>query len=175
MAIATISQIKTAVGVGVRPNLFRVSFAGGLVGTATSDLSFLCKSAGLPGSTVGLIEVPNIAGRRLKLTGDRTFADWTVTVVNDRDFTARKAIEAYQKQFVAFESSGGTVGTGTREDVALTTITVEQLDQAGSALRTYSLKNAFVTDISTIDLSYDTTDAVEEFTVTWVYDYYTVA
>ena len=175
MAIATISQIKAAVGVGVRPNLFRVSFAGGLVAKTTDDLSFLCKSAGLPGSTVGLIEVPNIAGRRLKLTGDRTFADWTVTVVNDRDFVARKAIEAYQKQFVAFEYSGTTVGTDTRDDVALTTVTVEQLDQAGSALRTYSLKNAFITDISTIDLSYDTTDAVEEFTVTWVYDYYTVA
>lgn len=175
MAIATISQIKEAIGVGVRPNLFRVSFASGLVGTTTSDLSFLCKSAGLPGSTVGLIEVPNIAGRRLKLSGDRTFADWTVTVVNDRDFTVRKAIEAYQKLFVDWGNAVGSVGTSTRNDVALTTITVEQLDQAGAALRTYSLKNAFVTDISTIDLSYDTTDAVEEFTVTWVYDYYTVA
>lgn len=174
MAIATISQIKDAIGVGVRPNLFRVSFAAGLVGTTTSDLSFLCKSAGLPGSTVGLIEVPNIAGRRLKLSGDRTFADWTVTVVNDRDFTVRKAVEAYQKLFVNWENAAGSVGTTTRNDVALTTITVEQLDQAGAALRTYSLKNAFVTDISTIDLSYDTTDAVEEFTVTWVYDYYTV-
>lgn len=175
MAIATISQIKAAVGVGVRPNLFRVSFAGGLVGTTTSDLSFLVKSAALPGSTVGLIEVPNIAGRRLKLTGDRTFADWTVTVVNDRDFTVRKQIEAYQKLFVNWEQSGGTVGTGTRNDVALTTATVEQLNQAGTAIRTYSLKNCFVTDISTIDLSYDTTDAIEEFTVTWVYDYYTVS
>lgn len=175
MAISTISQIKTAVGVGVRPNLFRVAFADGFVQNATSDLSFLVKSAALPGSSVGMIEVPHTAGRRLKLAGDRTFADWTVTVINDVNFSVRTALEAYQKQFVSADYTTATVGTATRNTNALTSITVEQLDQSGATLRTYTLKNAFITDISTIDLSYDTTDAIEEFTVTWVYDFFTVA
>jgi hypothetical protein len=56
----------------------------------------------------------------------------------------------------------------------LTTVTVQHLDQSGSPSRSYTLNNCFVSDISAIDLSYDSTDAISEFTVTWVYDYFTV-
>ena len=53
-------------------------------------------------------------------------------------------------------------------------VTVQHLDQSGAPVRTYTLNNCFVSDISAIDLSYDSTDAISEFTVTWVYDYFTV-
>lgn len=174
MAISTINNIKSAVGLGVRPNLFRVSFAGGLTASTTSDLSFLVKAAALPGSTVGLIEVPHVAGRRLKVAGDRTFADWTTTVINDSGFVVRKQLEAYQRRFVTTDYSTTLVGDRNTNGV-LSTATVEQLDNAGLTVRTYKMQNCFITDISTIDLSYDTTDAIEEFTVTWAFDYYTVA
>jgi len=174
MAISSINNIKNAVGLGVRPNLFRVSFAGGLTASNTSDLSFLVKAAALPGSTVGLIEVPHVAGRRLKIAGDRTFADWTTTVINDSGFVVRKQLEEYQKRFVTTDYSTTAIGDRNSAGV-LATATVEQLDGSGSVLRTYKMQNCFVTDISTIDLSYDTTDAIEEFTVTWAFDYYTVA
>jgi len=42
---------------------------------------------------------------------------------------------------------------------------VHQLDRDGSTLRSYKFKSIFPTNISTIDLSYETTDTVEEFTV----------
>jgi hypothetical protein len=174
MAISTINNIKNAIGLGVRPNLFRVSFAGGLTASTTSDLSFLVKAAALPGSTVGLIEVPHVAGRRLKIAGDRTFADWTTTVINDSGFVVRKQLEAYQRRFVGTDYSVSTVGDRNSNSV-LSTVTVEQLDGSGRTLRTYRLQNCFVLDLSTIDLSYDTTDAIEEFTVTWAYDFHTVA
>lgn len=174
MAISTINNIKNAIGLGVRPNLFRVSFAGGLTASTTSDLSFLVKAAALPGSTVGLIEVPHVAGRRLKIAGDRTFADWTTTVINDSGFVVRKQLEAYQKRFVGTDYSTSTIGDRNSNGV-LSTVTVEQLDGSGTTLRTYRLQNCFVLDLSTIDLSYDTTDAIEEFTATWAYDFYTVA
>jgi hypothetical protein len=174
MAISSINNIKNAVGLGVRPNLFRVSFAGGLTASNTSDLAFLVKAAALPGSTVGLIEVPHVAGRRLIIAGDRTFADWTTTVINDSGFVVRRQLEEYQKRFVTTDYSTTTIGDRNSAGV-LATVTVEQLDGTGAVLRSYKLQNCFVTDISTIDLSYDTTDAIEEFTVTWAFDFYTVA
>jgi hypothetical protein len=54
-----------------------------------------------------------------------------------------------------------------------TNVTIQHLRDDGSVSKTYLLKEAFPTDISQIDLSYDTTDAIEEFTVTFQYSYFT--
>lgn len=174
----SVNDLKTTMGLGVRPNLFRVTFATGFVGAKDSQASVLVKSAALPGDTVGMIEVPHMGGRRLKVAGDRTFADWTMTVLNDKDYTVRKALETYQNKFVNINYTATTVGTrmANGATAALTVITVEQLDTNGDkTLRTYKLNNCFVTEIAAIDLSYDSSDAIEEYTVTWSYDYFTVA
>lgn len=183
--IASISKLKQALDTGARANLFRItpSFGGGLLGNAdsadaTSRFSFLCKAAQLPGSTLGVIEVPFVAGRRLKLGGDRTFAEWTTTILNDRDQRIRAFLESIQEVFATTDYEQTIKGTadGSEDETdsgSLTTMTVEQLDQAGNAINTYILENCWPTDISTIDLSYDSTDVIEEFTVTWAYDYFT--
>lgn len=174
----SVNALRGAMGLGVRPNLFRVSFATGFVGAVGSQASVLVKAAALPGDTVGMIEVPHIGGRRLKVAGDRTFADWTMTVLNDKDYTVRTALETYQNSFVSTNYESTTVGTRTAQGAtaALTSVTVEQLDtDGGNAIRTYTLSNCFVTEIAAIDLSYDSSDAIEEYTVTWAYDYFTVA
>ena len=173
MALATISTIKSAIGAWVRPNIFRVTSSGGFSGAAGSQFSVLCKAAALPGSSIGTIEVPVAGGRRFKLAGDRTFAEWTTTVINDGGFNTRRNLEAYQKLFTASDYSSTVIGN---KATALSTLTVEQLDSSGTTvIRKYDLQNCFISDISTIDLSYDTTDSLEEFTVTWVYDYFTVS
>lgn len=174
----SVNDLRSAMGMGVRPNLFRVTFATGFVGAIDSRASVLVKAASLPSETIGVIEVPHMGGRRLKVAGDRTFADWSMTVLNDKDYTVRAALEAYQNNFVTTDY--GKTFVGNRQvygaQGALTTVTVEQLDVNGAAtLRTYSLQNCFVTEISSIDLSYDSSDAIEEYTVNWTYDYFTVA
>jgi hypothetical protein len=177
MAVNTLSQIKTAIGVGARPNLFRVSFAGGFAqGLDSTNFSILVKAAQLPGSTHGTIEVPTGGGRRYKIAGDRTFAEWTTTVLNDSNMNARRVIEAYQTNFVYadYETFASVSPGGRTTNSLLSTVTVQQLNQAGAAQRTYTLNSCFVSDISAVDLSYDSTDAISEFTVTWVYDYFTV-
>jgi hypothetical protein len=173
MAIATISNIATGIGLGARPNLFRISFAGGLVGATNSTLSLLCKAGQIPASSVGIIDVPMVGGRRYKIGGERSFADWTVTVMNDGEFYTRTALENYQKLFVSNDYNSASVGN--RSTITLSTVTVEHLGADGGVTRTYKLNNCWPSDISTIDLSYDTTDSLEEFTVTWTYDYFTVA
>ena len=42
---------------------------------------------------------------------------------------------------------------------------VEQLNKAGVATKRYDLRGLFPTNISQIELSYDTENAIEEFTV----------
>jgi len=172
MAIATLSRIQKAIGAGARPNQFRVTMSGGINATGESQLSFLTKAAALPNSTLGLIEVPHVGGRRLKLAGDRTFSEWTTTVLNDSEFNVRDQLELYQKRFVNTFQNSGTIGN--RKNQALTTITVEQLDISGRRILAFQLRDCFISEVGAIDLSYDSTDTIEEFPVTWVYSYYQV-
>jgi hypothetical protein len=132
------------------------------------------------------------AGRRLKMGGDRTFTEWTSTILNDANFTARAALERWQKAIVKtnFQQSvignrnagaGGTttvvstaIGSATENTGLYGTVEIFQLREDGSSIDAGECKlyNCWPSDIATIDLSYDTTDAVEDFTVTWTYDYF---
>ena len=174
MANSTLSEIQAAIGLGARPNLFRIYFSTGVGAGVGTDgtVSILCKAGQLPGSTIGVIEVPMGGGRRFKMAGDRSYAEWTTTILNDAAGTSRKVMEDYQKLFVATDYNGTTIGNRNLQARAI--VTVEQLaeDNTGTTKK-YELQNCFPTDISAMDLSYDTTDALQEFTVTWVYDYYT--
>ena len=73
------------IGQGVKPNQFSVEIPFADVGvTADTDLTnLLCKSAALPGSNLGVIEVP-FRGRTIKIAGDRTFDTWSATFFNDK-------------------------------------------------------------------------------------------
>jgi hypothetical protein len=173
--MTTISQIKEAIGVGARPNLFKVEISGGSFASAEA-FQFLCKAAQLPGSTVGSIEVPHVGGRRLKLAGDRTFTDWTVTILNDENFTVRKELERIQKSIVESDydvnNSFGNQASINEGGINNITLTVTQLGEDGGAKRKYTLYNCFASEIAQIDLSYDSTDTIEEYSVTWQYDYF---
>jgi hypothetical protein len=170
MAITTISELKAGIGVGARSNLFRVTIPG----IENSErFSFLCKGAQLPGSTLGLIDVPFMAGRRYKLAGDRTFTEWTTTIMNDQNFTIRETLENLQKLYGVTDYDSPISKTRTGASITeFNTIEVEQFDLAGNVVYKYNLFNAWPSEISTIDLSYDSVDTLEEFTCTWSYDYF---
>lgn len=164
MANKTINEFKTRLaGGGARPNLFEVNlnFPEGVEKLSNNDIAnFLVKSAALPASNIGPIEVP-FRGRILKLAGDRTFDTWTVTVINDTNFTLRSAFEQWMNYINKHEDSSGR----TNPSDYMKDAEVIQLDRSGKKLRTYKFHSVFPTNISPIDLSYDTTDAIEEFTV----------
>ena len=169
MAITTISDLKSALNSGARSNLFKVTLTG-LEGTGDEDFSYLCKAAQLPGSTLGIIEVPFSAGRRFKAAGDRTFADWTVTIINDENQTLRRAFNAWVNLISKgnYESPTKSSATGANyyQD-----ITCSHLKADNTVSRKYQLADAFPTDVSAIDLSFDSTDTLSEFTVNFQYHY----
>ncbi len=169
MAVLGVDDFKSKLrGGGARPNLFKATinfpaFAGG-----DAELtSFLCETAQLPGSTMGTIIVP-FRGRQLKMAGDRVFAEWTVTIINDTDFAVRNPMERWMNGMNAHSAN-----TGLASPIAYEAdLKIEQLDRAGDSVKEYILRGAFPTDLSPIDVSYATNDEIERFTCTFQYQYF---
>lgn len=158
-------------GGGARPNLFRIILpfpTYAVVGGETSELSFLCKGAQLPAATIGVIEVP-WRGRQVKIAGDRTFEEWTITVINDTDFLIKNAFERWSNQINEHLENTGLINPTDYESSAV----IEQLDRNENVLKRYSMVGMWPSEVSSIEVSMDSTDEIEEFTVTLQYQYWT--
>ena len=169
MAILGVDDFKSKLkGGGARPNLFncRVNFPAYALGDAELT-SFMAKAAQLPASVITEISVP-FRGRQLKIAGDRTFETWTVTVINDTGFEVRDAMERWMNGINAHQEN-----TGFNDPAAYQTdLAVDQLDKDGLVLKTYNFRSCFPTNISAIELSYDTENTIEEFQVTFQVQYW---
>lgn len=169
MAILGVDDFKSKLrGGGARPNLFKatVNFPG-YAGGDVELTSFLCKTAQLPASIMNVIEVP-FRGRQLKIAGDRTFETWSVTVLNDTDFNVRNAMERWMN---GINSHSANTGLTNPIDYQADLI-VEQLDRDESVIKKYNFRGCFPTNVSAIDVSYETVDTVEEFTVEFQVQYW---
>ena len=169
MAILGIEDFKSKLrGGGARPNLFKatVNFPG-YAGGDVELTSFLCKTAQLPASIIANLDVP-FRGRQLKIAGDRTFEPWTVTIINDTDFSIRNAMERWMNGI-----NGHQANTGLTNPVDYQAdLVIEQLDKDSSILKTYNFRGCFPTNVGAIDVSYETNDAIEEFTVEFQVQYW---
>ena len=162
--MATLDEFKAnLIGGGARANQFRVTFnTPGAIATGLDvrKASFLIKAAALPGQTIGEIAIP-FRGRNLYIAGDREFETWETTVINDTDFAIRSAFEKWMNVINKLSDATGFNDPAEYQEDAY----VHQLDRDGGILRSYKFWDIFPTNISTIDLSYETTDTLEEFTV----------
>jgi len=169
--MANINDFKAKLaGGGARANQFKVTmpFPGyAQVGGEIEDLAFLCTATSIPAMSVGGVTVP-FRGRQIKIAGDRTFADWSVTVLNDTNFKLRNAFERWQNGI-----NNMTDGEGLTNPVDYQVdVFVDQLDRNGNTLKSYTLRGAFPIDIAAIPLNYETNNAVEDFDVTFQYQYF---
>jgi hypothetical protein len=158
-------------GSGVKPSLFAVQ--GNIGPESQSDLTpFLVKSAQLPGSQLGVIEIP-FRGRRIKVPGDRTFGDWTITIINDGKFSLRTKFERWINAIQQMEANVSTNDFTAFTPTIFQDWEVQQLDRAGNPISQYKLIGCFPTDVSPIELSFEANDQIEEFSVTLAYSYFT--
>jgi hypothetical protein len=181
----TISQFKSAlIGGGARPNLFEVELTtlpGGIPWDA-DNFRFMCKAAALPASNIANIDVP-FRGRIFKVAGDRTIDTWTITIINDEAFALRTAMEAWMDQIAKLDNNLGA----TLPESYMTNASVFQLGRGSTAssrnnagdsnvvLAEYEFIDIFPTEVSQIDLSYDSSDTLEEFTVTFQVQSFTLS
>ena len=176
MAITSnVSNYLTQVKQGVRPNMFQVDIT--FPGTVEADqtlVSYMCKSAALPASNIGVIEVP-FRGRTVKIAGDRTFDNWSATFINDKEMKSRSYFEQWLNQINTHKANTGEIQDPTAYGRS---VVIRQLEKdnspAGSELRSYKLWYAFPISTSAIDLAYDSKDQIEEFSVEFQYSYWTV-
>ena len=189
----TLSQFKgRMVGGGARPNLFEVEmglskaakeligFNNGEESFGDRDFRFLCKAASLPASTIANIDIP-FRGRTFKVAGDRTVEAWTITVINDESFNAYRTFQNWMQQIGQYGNASGTVtpsdymGNAKVFQLGRALSGVETANtQAGKSpvLAEYRFVDIWPSTVSNIDLSYDSSDTIEEFTVDFQVQYW---
>lgn len=150
---------------GARPTLFDVEIPS--VYLLGKNVNFRCKAAQLPASSLGVIEVPYF-GRKIKVAGDRTFAEWTITVINDESFAIRSSLESWSNQINQHIGNLRADANYKSQNAVVT-----QYAKDGSALKQYNMINVWPSEVGAIDLSWETNDSIEEYTVTLQYDYWT--
>ena len=185
MAEATVLGLLTfqqAIRGGVRPNLFQVEHTWPssnltepkLDGLSDKPVMYMCKSAALPATNVGTVELP-FRGRVVKVPGDRTYETWTATFYNDDAFKLRAA---YEKWIALTNGVDANVAEVDISDV-FQNIIVSQLDKfAGGAnqletIRSYELVGAWPVSVGQIAVAYDNNDSYEEFDVEFAYQFHT--
>ncbi len=171
----TISQFKSAlIGGGARPNLFEVELTTLPAGISWDADSFryMCKAAQLPAQNVANIDVP-FRGRIFKVAGDRTIDTWTVTVINDEGFVLRNAFEEWAELIAKLDTNLGA----TDPSAYMTNAKVFQLGRgsttsskssegtSNAVLKEYEFIDIWPSNVAAIDLSYDNSDTIEDFTV----------
>ena len=169
------------VGGGTRSNLFEceINFPAlvidnsstGAEGELSRKTRFLIKAANLPASTLGVIDVP-FRGRNLKIAGDRTFDPWTITVINETDFSIRNAFERWMNLINKNQDAAGKINPSEYQtDAYIYQLGRANHDNKGKesenipVLKTYKFYGVFPSSVSAIDVSYDSSDTIEEFTV----------
>jgi len=161
---------------GARPNLFEVEMvfpSFSLPGGASRKFNFVCKTAQIPGSTVGIVPV-RYFGREIKFAGNRTFADWTVNVLNDEDFVVRNALERWMNginshRFNTRQASAANPASYSADAV------VRHYGKTGNVIKTYRFIGLFPNDLAPIDLDWGNNDSIEEYSVTFAYQWWEAA
>lgn len=158
---------------GARPSLFQVNITNPVSGGADIQVPFMVKATQIPESTVASIPVKYF-GRDVKFAGQRTFPDWTTTVINDEDFAIRNALEQWSNSINTHQGNLRALGSASPV-LYKSTAQVTQFSKTGIPVRVYNFIGLWPVTIGTIELSWDSADAIEEFPVTWAFDYWTVS
>jgi len=156
---------------GARPSLFEVTInpnIGEINDAALEKFVFTCRASEVPAATIDPVNVPYF-GRQIKLAGDRTFADWTVTVMNDEDYLVRDMFENWSNKINQFVENKNKLPENQYKS---TDAYVNHFSKGGDIIRSYRFVGIFPTTISNMALDWDNTNAIQTFDVTFSYDYW---
>lgn len=158
---------------GARPTLFQVNITNPVNGAGDIKVPFMVKAAQIPPVEFGTIEVPYF-GRTIKVAGDRTYSEWTVTCINDEDFLIRNAMEDWCHSINSAQENLRSLGSSS-PSLYKTNAQITQFSKTGVPLRVYDFIGLYPSNIAAIETAWDSTDQIEEFTVTFNYDYWVIA
>lgn len=155
-----------------RPNRFLLRFTNtpAKTGTGIADVinyQYHVRSASIPSRTIGDVSNLYWQGMNYKIAGDPIYDDYTVTFLNDVEFKMRKSLEAWL-DFIA----GSVDNIRHIHSEMKGVIQLIQLDSLGSEIGIYNLHGVYPKSIDAIELSYESSDQIEEFSVTFSMEYW---
>lgn len=157
-----IEDFKSNFVIGARPNLFQIEITG-----LPETLKFLAKGAQVPDKNIGNINLPYM-GQQIKIAGDKTFSDWTITIILDENYGVRNELENWMQGIEANDSAIGH----NRHDQYKKDGYVVHLGMQGNEIAKYKFVGMFPTVVPPLDLNWETNDTVVEYQVTFAYDYW---
>tara|TARA_Y100000590_G_scaffold410319_1_gene503255 strand:+ start:269 stop:829 length:561 start_codon:yes stop_codon:yes gene_type:complete len=154
---------------GARPSLFDISISTATnVSGMTDAIETLCNVSAIPPLTITPIE-RQYFGRTVKIPGDIVFGDLTTSIINTEDMEIKQTLEEWMEAINGAEDNiGYSDSTSMYGDVILT-----QYSKDGDPLMHWTFVDCWPTAIAEVALSYDTASDIEQFDVTWAYNYYT--
>ena len=157
---------------GARPNLFQIqlTFPPIVQNGSPRELTFLANSTQLPASTVGVAR-QNYFGREVKFPGNRTFQDWSINIINDETFDLRNAFEEWLNAINGNETNVRDSGARYSSEYAVQA-SVQQFSKDGVPIKQYDFVGLFPIQVDPINLNWGTNDQIEEFGVTFSYQYW---
>ena len=158
---------------GARPSLFQVNITNPVNATGDVMVPFMAKTTQTPASNITPIPLKYF-GRDVKFAGQRTFTEWSATIINDEDFAIRNAMEEWHNAINSGKTNLTNLGSSSptlyKSDAQVT-----HFSKTGVPLRVYNMVGIFPVTISPVELAWETVDALETFEVTFAYDYFEVS
>ena len=158
---------------GARPTLFQIELTSPFDSDLNNVAPFMTQASSIPSSSIPAIEVPYF-GRKIKVAGDRTFDNWSINVINDEDFKVRHAMERWHNNINSLSGNLNTTGTSAPNNYKSAAKVKQYAKSGGAPIREYKFYGLFPTEVSSIELSWADTDRIQEFTVTFAYDWYEI-
>jgi hypothetical protein len=163
------------VGDGARPNLFEIFLsipeAIAINGAAAAQkATVMAKSGQLPGSSIGTVSTYYF-GREVKIPGNRSFPDWSITVINDEDFLIRNTLENWMNSLNSHAGNLRNPSAVNNSSYSLDSL-VYQYGKTGDIIKAYKFVGMYPIDISPIDLSWENNNSIEEYSVTLAYQWW---
>jgi len=171
----SVNNFKSQFTEGARPNLYYIEMKtkGEDVGEL---LSFHAKGSSLPATTMGVITVP-YQGRDIKVFGNRTYEEWSITIMNDEDMKIRSAFEQWIHKINSPEENltDSNFMSGQDDNGYKVEAIIRQLKRDGSEALAYTLHGVFPSGIEAVDMAWDSNDTISESVVTLQFDWFTTS
>ena len=107
--------------------------------------------------------------RKINLAGDRTFDDWTITVMNDDAHDARQKIVDWQS---IAAGQGNEITGGKPAEYKKSAVVRQYARDAKTVTKEVEIKGLWPTNVGELQLDWDSNNEIQAFEVTLALDYW---
>lgn len=142
---------------------FRVEMSGVPLAVVNNQkLSFHCQATTVPSMTTGVIE-QSYQGRKVKLKGDRTYEEWTFTIIIDNTWELYNQLFNWNK--IDNTATGAPAQTLAYSDT-IADARILALNENNEVTNTWELKGCWPSSIGNVEYAWDSNDTIQTCAIT---------